>query len=73
MESVVWLAVAHALPALGSLFLLPLHRGRLEMLAAPYLGKYAIGLHALVETPEETVESLSLGQTYFSQLGLPCV
>ena len=41
------------------------------MLAPPDFRKNAIGLHTLIKTPEETVESLSLGDTHFSQVGLP--
>ena len=41
------------------------------MLAASNFGEYTVGLHPLVETPKEAVESLPFGQTYFSQLGLP--
>lgn len=62
------LTVAHALAALSGFLLLALDCGWLEVLAAPDLGKYTVGLHTLVETPEEAVESLPIGQTYFSQL-----
>jgi hypothetical protein len=62
------LTVAHALAALRGFLLLALDCGWLEMLATPDLGKYTVGLHTLIETPEEAVESLPIGQTYFSQL-----
>ena len=65
------LAVAHAFAAFGSLFLLPLHGGWLEVLTTPDFRKNPVGLHTLVKAPQETVKRLPFSDTYFSQVGLP--
>ena len=55
------LAVALALPSLGSFFLLPPDTGRLEMLSAADLRKNAVLLDALVKPLEQTLEGLTFG------------